>query len=165
MTRSTVTLERSPGNGFRLSTERRLAVSLDRVFAFFAEPGNLERITPPWLRFRIVGTPPPLDTGALIDYRLRLHGIPLRWRTEITAWDPPYRFVDEQVCGPFRRWVHEHTFASEGSATVVRDVVEYTMPLASVAQRLVVGRDLRAIFSYRHRTVAALLGDGEPTAP
>lgn len=162
MTTPVVTLARSSG-GFRLSTERRLSVSLERVFAFFAEPRNLERITPPWLRFSIVGTPPPLEPGALIDYRLRLHGIPIGWRTEITTWEPPFRFVDTQLRGPFRHWVHEHTFLSEGDATVVRDVVDYTMPLGRAAQRLLVGRDLRAVFGYRHRAVSALLeGNGSP---
>jgi ligand-binding SRPBCC domain-containing protein len=160
-----VTLERGAGEGFRLTAEHRLAAPLDHVFAFFSEPVNLERITPPWLRFRIEEAPPSLQTGALIDYRLRLHGIPLGWRTEITAWEPPHRFVDEQVRGPFRRWVHEHTFASEGGSTVVRDVVQYTMLLAPIAQRIVVGRDLRAIFAYRHRMVAALLGDTGLTPP
>jgi ligand-binding SRPBCC domain-containing protein len=87
---------------FRLSVEQTLEADPHEVFAFFAEPRNLERITPPWLRFRIVGEPPPMGRGALIDYRLKLHGIPLAWRTEITDWGPPYRFVDVQRRGRSR---------------------------------------------------------------
>ena len=146
------------GGVFRLSVERTLAPDPDEVFAFFAEPRNLERITPPWLRFRIVGQPPPIRRGALIDYRLRLHGIPLAWLTEITDWSPPHRFVDVQRRGPFALWEHEHTFAATAGGTLVRDTVAYSMPLRRLSNRLVVARDLRAIFEYRHAAIPAAVG-------
>lgn len=125
------------------------------MFGFFAEPRNLERITPPWLRFRIVGDPPRMERGALIDYRLRLHGIPLAWRTEITAWSPPRRFVDVQRRGPFSHWEHEHTFERVDGGTLMRDTVDYAMPLPRLSNRLVVGRDLRGIFQFRGALVPA----------
>jgi hypothetical protein len=135
---------------YELRTRVRLPRPRPEVFAFFADAGNLEAITPPWLHFHIV-TPRPIGMkqGALIDYRLRLHGIPIRWKTEITAWDPPRRFVDEQIRGPYRLWVHEHTFEEDGEGTVVEDSVRYAVPFGWLADRLVVARDLRAIFGYR----------------
>lgn len=138
---------------YELRTRVRLPRPRPEVFAFFADAGNLEAITPPWLHFHIV-TPRPIGMreGALIDYRLRLHGLPLTWKTEITAWDPPRRFVDEQLRGPYRLWVHEHTFEEDGEGTIVEDSVRYSLPfgpLGSLADRLLVARDLRAIFEYR----------------
>lgn len=107
---------------FRLTTELRLPCPRAEVFDFFADAWNLEQITPPWLKFQVI-TPRPIEmhSGALIDYRLRLHGLPIRWRTEIRDWDPPFRFTDRQVRGPYRYWVHEHTFADEGDETLMRD--------------------------------------------
>lgn len=135
---------------YELRTRVRLPRSRPEVFAFFADAGNLEAITPPWLHFHIE-TPQPIGMrqGALIDYRLRLHGIPIRWKTQITAWDPPRRFVDEQIRGPYRLWVHEHTFIEDGEGTVVEDYVRYAVPFGWLADRLVVARDLKAIFGYR----------------
>jgi ligand-binding SRPBCC domain-containing protein len=160
MTRSPVRID-DRGRAFRLSVERIVEAELEEVFAFFAEPRNLERITPPWLRFRIVGEPPPMARGALIDYRLRLHGMPLSWRTEITDWEPPHRFVDVQRRGPFARWAHEHTFAATPAGTLMRDTVDYSMALPRLSNRLVVARDLRAIFAYRHAVLpAAIAEDG-----
>lgn len=122
----------------------------DRVFEFFADAGNLQLITPPWLRFRIL-TPRPIAmrNGARIDYRLRLHGVPLRWRSEITDWDPPRRFVDEQLRGPYRAWIHEHEFTERDGGTEVRDRVRYSVPGGSLMDLLVVRRDVRKIFEYR----------------
>jgi ligand-binding SRPBCC domain-containing protein len=158
MTRSPVRIDHR-GRAFRLSVERIVEADLEEVFAFFAEPRNLERITPPWLRFRIVGEPPPMERGALIDYRLRLHGIPLTWRTEITDWEPPHRFVDVQRRGPFACWIHAHTFAATAAGTLMRDTVDYSMTLPRLSNRLVVARDLRAIFAYRHAVLPAAMGD------
>jgi ligand-binding SRPBCC domain-containing protein len=139
-----------------------LPLPRETVFAFFADAHNLETITPPELNFRIL-TPDPivLETGALIEYRLRLFGVPFRWVTRIADWNPPVRFVDEQLRGPYAQWVHTHTFEETASGTVIRDHVRYRLPfspLGDVAYPLVraqVGR----IFEHRRRVVReALLG-------
>jgi ligand-binding SRPBCC domain-containing protein len=145
-----------------LEREQRLPGSPADVFEFFADARNLEAITPPLLRFRVV-TPDPIATGrgTLIRYRLRLHGVPVGWLTEITEWDPPHRFVDEQVKGPYALWQHTHTFEADGdAATIMRDVVRYRIgfgPLGTLADRIVVRRDLEAIFDYRARRIRELL--------
>jgi len=125
------------------------------VFPFFADPLNLDQLTPPWLRFRIL-TPAPIamDVGSLIDYRLRLHGLPIRWRTEITVFEPPYRFVDRQVRGPYREWIHEHVFEEVDGHTVIIDNVRYSVPGGRLVHELVVKRDLQKIFDYRHGRIA-----------
>jgi len=140
------------------ATEIWLAAERDEVFRFFAAAENLEHLTPPWLHFQIL-TPVPIEIrrGTIIDYRLRLHGFPVRWQSEITAWEPPHRFVDEQRRGPYRRWIHEHQFLAERGGTTVRDSVEYEMPLA-VVTRWFVQRDVEQIFSYRSRALRARFG-------
>lgn len=135
---------------FTLTNELWLPAPPWDVFPFFADAFNLERITPPMLRFRVLTAPPiAMGVGTLLDYRVRLRGIPMRWQSEITAWEPPHRFVDEQRRGPYRLWVHEHTFAAQDSGTVARDNVRYAVPGGGLVQRLVVGPDLRRIFEYR----------------
>ena len=111
------------------ATSQWVPTAPDETFAFFADAWNLERITPPFLRFRII-TPAPvaMGVGTLIDYRLRLRGIPVRWQTEITAWDPPRSFTDVQVRGPYRKWVHRHDFVAESGGTRVDDTVRYAVP-------------------------------------
>ena len=135
------------------------------VFAFFADPANLQALTPPWLGFRILG-PGPLEMhpGARIDYRISLHGLPLRWRTEITAWEPPLRFVDVQERGPYRLWAHEHRFVEVPGGTEIVDRVRYAVWGGALIERLFVARDLARIFDYRKRRIAELLGGAGPTA-
>lgn len=132
---------------------------VDEVFAFFADARNLETITPPWLQFRIL-TPGEiaLRPGTTIDYRLRLHGVPIRCRSEIVEFDPPRRFVDVQVRGPYRRWEHAHTFEPDGDGTRVRDRVDYAVPGGRLVDALFVRRDLERIFAFRHRALAAIFG-------
>ena len=145
-----------------LRREQRLPAGPGEVFPFFADAHNLEAITPPWLGFRVV-TPRPIDMGAgtFIEYRLRLHGVPLRWRTRIAVWDPPRRFVDVQIAGPYRLWHHTHDFEPDGEGhTLMRDTVRYALPLGplgALAHRAVVRRDLASIFEFRHRAVLASL--------
>jgi ligand-binding SRPBCC domain-containing protein len=145
-----------------LRREQRLPGAPDDVFPFFADAQNLEAITPPWLGFRVV-TPRPIDmrAGALIEYRLKLRGVPLRWRTRIAVWDPPRRFVDVQLSGPYRLWHHTHDFEPDGGGgTIMRDTVRYALPLGPVgalAHRLLVRRDLAAIFDFRREAVLASL--------
>ena len=132
------------------------------VFAFFADPWNLERITPPFLRFRIL-TPRPLEVraGALIDYRLSLFGVPFGWRTVIEAWEPEVRFVDRQLRGPYRRWHHTHLFEDAPGGTRMTDRVEFEVPLGplgELARVALVDRQLAAIFDHRRRAVERLLG-------
>ncbi len=127
------------------------------VFPFFADAANLERITPPWLGFRIL-TPTPVEIrrGALIDYRIRLHGVPLRWRTEIAEWEPPFRFVDTQLRGPYRLWVHTHTFTEVPGGTLCEDEIRYAVPGGRLIDALFVRREVERIFAYRRATLAAL---------
>ena len=125
------------------------------MFSFFSSAGNLEVLTPPWLRFRVLTEGEiPMARGTRIDYRLRLHGLPLRWRSEITAWEPPHRFVDEQLIGPYRSWIHEHRFEVKerpGRAPVViaSDEVRYQAPGGWLIDRFLVAPDLERIFAYR----------------
>lgn len=138
-----------PG-GYLLETEQWFPSPRTEVFDFFADAGNLERITPPFLHFQIV-TPLPIAmrAGALIDYRLSLHGLPISWRTEISKWEPSARFIDQQLRGPYRYWIHEHTFTEQDGGTLVRDTVAYKVPGGRLIHWLVVQRDLRRIFGYR----------------
>jgi len=139
--------------------EQWLPLPPEQVFPFFADAGNLDAITPPWLHFRMV-TPPPVAmcVGALIDYELRLHGVPLRWRTLIAEWQPPHRFVDRQLRGPYREWVHEHTFEPRDGGTLARDVVQYAVPFDLIAHPLFVRRDIETIFAFRQQALRARFG-------
>jgi ligand-binding SRPBCC domain-containing protein len=145
-----------------LRREQPLDAPPETVFAFFADPCNLEAITPPLLRFAVV-TPAPIamGVGTFIQYRLRLHGVPLRWDTLIQAWEPPRRFVDVQVRGPYRLWHHVHELEPlDGGRTLMRDTVRYALgfgALGEVAHRALVRRDLEAIFAYRAQRVPQLL--------
>lgn len=138
-----------------------LPVSREEAFAFFADAGNLERITPPQLGFHIT-TPQPIDIrqGTLIDYNLKLHGFPISWRTEISVWDPPFRFVDQQLKGPYSQWIHTHTFTEVGpTETLIEDEVRYRLPLEPLGDiaHFMVRRELEKIFDFRQQTVAEIL--------
>jgi len=145
-----------------LRREQRLPRPIDEVFAFFGDARNLEAITPPLLRFRVL-TPDPIamGPGALIRYRLRVRGLPVGWLTAIREWDPPHRFVDQQLRGPYALWHHTHSFEPDGEdATIMRDEVRYALPfgiLGELARRLFVGRDVEAIFDFRAKRILELL--------
>jgi len=145
-----------------LQREQRLPASPEEVFPFFADARNLEAITPPLLRFRVL-TPGPIEmrVGTHIQYRLRLRGVPVAWHTTIQAWEPPHRFVDVQLRGPYALWHHTHTFAPDGGGgTVMRDVVRYAIgfgPFGELAHRLLVRRDLEQIFAFRAAEIPRLL--------
>ncbi|MCB0865224.1 MAG: SRPBCC family protein [Solirubrobacterales bacterium] len=149
-----------------LRREQVLDVPVEEAFAFFSRAENLEAITPPLLRFRIV-TPEPVEmgTGTLIRYRLRLHGLPVSWLTRIEEWDPPHAFVDRQLRGPYALWHHTHSFEplDGGARTRMTDLVRYAHrlgPLGTIVERLVVRRDLDRIFDFRRDSIPGLLARG-----
>lgn len=151
-----------PSRRFQLTCEQRLPRGIDEVFAFFADAGNLNRLTPATLDFRIL-TPAPIDmrVGARIDYTIRLRGLPMRWRTLISEWTPGRRFVDDQLKGPYALWHHEHDFEACDGGTIVRDRVTYATPLAwapgaGLVHRSFVRPELVRIFTYRMRRMAEL---------
>lgn len=141
-------------------TSMDLPLKIDDVFSFFADPSNLERITPPELHFQIL-TPQPAGVfeGTLIDYRLRLWGLPFRWQAGITDWNPPHQFVDEQIRGPYRRWIHTHRFRSQNGSTVIQDAVQYQLPLWPLGEVVhpVVKAHIRRIFRFRKRAISEVL--------
>jgi ligand-binding SRPBCC domain-containing protein len=139
---------------YQLSTRLFVARDLDTAFGFFADAGNLQRLTPPWLDFSVLTPRPiPMHAGALIDYRITVHGVPVRWQTEIVEWTPPFRFVDRQLRGPYRFWHHTHTFTAAEGGTVVEDTVRYQPIGGSLVHRLFVRRDLERIFTYRQQRI------------
>ena len=146
----------------RLITWMLLPMRRDEVFNFFADATNLERITPPELQFEIV-TPPPIQIGqgSLIDYRLRLLGVPFRWQTQIALWRPPHEFVDIQLHGPYRLWEHTHRFRDHGAGTIIEDVVRYQLPVSpfgELAHPLLRLR-LNHIFQFREDAVRSWVAD------
>jgi ligand-binding SRPBCC domain-containing protein len=162
----TITRNTGPGGGYVLETEMVLASPLEEVFDFFADATNLERITPPWLQFRVL-TPGPIEmfAGQLIDYRLKLHGVPIRWRTEIASWDPPHEFCDTQLRGPYRLWRHQHYFEEVAGGTRCRDVVYYRVPGGPLIHWLLVRRDVETIFTYRAKVLRELFGSATALQP
>ena len=133
-----------------LRSRVRLFGSLDEVFAFFSDARNLERLTPALLKFQIL-TPGPIEMGegTLIDYKLKVHHVPIRWRTRISSWEPPNRFEDIQERGPYKQWIHEHRFLDEGNTTLMQDTVRYRVLGGALIHGLVVKRDVLKIFRYR----------------
>ena len=135
---------------FDFETQQTLDQPISEVFEFFSDAHNLAMITPPWIRFEVL-TPAPIQMspGTLIDYRLRLHGIPIRWQSEITEWNPPHAFADEQRRGPYRYWRHTHTFDETENGVLIGDSVEYAIWGGGLVNKLLVRRDIEKIFAYR----------------
>jgi len=144
-----------------LYREQLVPRPLDEVFGFFARAGNLERITPPWLGFGIKDPEPAeMHAGTLIEYRLYLHRLPLRWISRIERWEPGRAFEDVQVRGPYRLWHHRHEFRAAGGGTLVQDHVRYALPLGplgELAHAAFVERDLARIFAFRYAAIKELL--------
>jgi ligand-binding SRPBCC domain-containing protein len=138
-------------------TELWLPAHREKVFSFFADAQNLEIITPSWLNFHVL-TPAPIliRTGTRIDYRLKIHGIPARWQSEITVWEPPVCFIDAQRRGPYRTWIHIHTFEEHNGGTLAKDRVHYAVPGGRFMDWLLVRRDVERIFEYRNQKLKAL---------
>ena len=149
----------------RLERVQKVSRPLEEVFSFFADPVNLEELTPPFLQFKIL-TPQPVEmkAGALIDYQLRLFGIPFRWRTEIVEYEPGKRFRDVQVRGPYHTWNHLHEFSEIPGGTLIVDRIDYKVRFGifgSIARELFVRRDLDRIFQYRQEKIAERFGGEE----
>lgn len=148
---------------YLLRREQTVPRDIDEVWAFFADPGNLEAITPGFLRFRILTPQPiPFDEGALIDYRLRLFGVPIRWKTRIEEVVPRERFVDRQLSGPYKLWHHTHEFEPVAGGTLVRDTVRYRLPVGPIGRlthAIFVKRALDRIFDFRREKVAEIFGE------
>jgi len=144
----------------QFSSEIWLARPIEEVFTFFSDAANLDSITPPWLSFRTITRQPiEMHAGTVIDYKLRVRGFPVWWRTEITEWEPPYHFLDEQIRGPYRLWIHAHEFQSRNGGTLVCDNVRYAVPLDWLVHRLIVRPDVQRIFSYRADCLRRRFGD------
>jgi ligand-binding SRPBCC domain-containing protein len=141
----------SPRSRFRLESAQFLPAPRERVFQFFSDAFQLEKLTPPWLEFSVL-TPSliAVAAGTVIDYRLKLHGIPIRWQSLISAWEPPMRFVDRQTRGPYRHGHHEHIFEPVEDGTLCRDVVDHEVFGGRVVDALFVRGDLLKIFAFRH---------------
>jgi ligand-binding SRPBCC domain-containing protein len=142
---------------YRLERQQLIAAPREQVFEFFSKAENLEKLTPPFLRFRILTSLPiEMKRDQLIEYRIGLGGVPMNWLTRISEWQPPQRFVDEQRRGPYRYWHHSHEFEEADAGTSMRDVVEYELPLGPLGQLahgLLVQRLLQRIFDYREQAV------------
>jgi ligand-binding SRPBCC domain-containing protein len=156
---------------YKLRREMWVPQPLPAVFEFFSRADNLERITPPWMQFRIL-TPGPIDMkeGAIIAYALRVRGIPLRWLTQIERWNPPLEFIDVQAKGPYKLWRHTHRFSELQGGTSIVDVVDYALPfgvLGRLVHRIQVAPDLSHIFDFRAQRVQSLLSSSteESTHP
>ena len=155
-----ISFSKDPEAGYRLNTQMFVALPIAEVFHFFSDASQLGRITPPWVNFKILTSlPVEMKRGTLLDYKIRLHGIPMRWRTEICEWEPCSRFADQQLKGPYQRWYHEHTFESVDGGTLVKDNVHYIVPGGSLVNRFFVQPDLARIFRFRHDTLSQIFAE------
>lgn len=146
---------------FTLTSTIDLATGLEDVFAFFQDASNLQRLTPPWVDFAIVSALPiEMKVGALIDYRIRVRGFWMNWRTRISDWEPNRRFVDEQLRGPYKQWIHEHRFEAIEGGTRMTDFVRYVLPFGILGALFapIVIRDIERIFAYRRDEVVRIFG-------
>lgn len=139
-----------------------MPTSIDKVFPFFGNEKNLEQLTPPWLNFKVLRkSTENLETGTLIDYQLKIHGFPVRWRSAIESWVPGESFTDFQVSGPYRKWHHQHHFKAVGGGTLMIDTIEYEVAGGAIGQLLAgkwVARDLERIFEYRYQRASEIFG-------
>lgn len=147
---------------YTLAFAQQVARPLAEVFEFFSRAENLQVLTPPWLNFKILGVrPQPVQKGTLINYSLRVHGIPLRWTSEIVEWDPPHRFVDLQLRGPYKLWRHEHRFEPKDGGTLISDTISLALPLGLLGQmayKIKLQSDVQEIFSFRKEKIHVLFG-------
>lgn len=146
----------------RFSSAIWIPVPVEKAFAFFSKAENLNKLTPPWLHFEILTElPVEMRNGTLLDYRLKLHGIPVKWKTQIVQWNPPFQFVDLQLRGPYRKWVHTHTFVEKDNGTVVEDLVNYSVPgffLEPLIHKYFIEPDISRIFEYRRSQLSEIFG-------
>ncbi len=152
-----LSFKKSAGGVFELTSSQFIRRPLAEVFDFFSKAENLEVLTPAFIKFSIL-TPPPIQmrVGCLIDYRIYVRGIPLKWRTEILAWEPPFRFIDKQLKGPYKLWEHTHTFSEKPEGTLVEDYVKYKVFGGSLIERLFVRPDISKIFRFRQQKLLEL---------
>ena len=147
---------------YTLFFEQQVARPRPEVFDFFSQAENLEVLTPPWLNFKILDVKPqPVQQGTLINYSLRVHGVPLRWTSEIIEWEPPHRFVDLQLRGPYKLWRHEHRFEERDGGTLISDTINLALPLGLLGQlayKIKVKSDIEEIFTFRKEKIRALFG-------
>lgn len=146
---------------YTLRCEMKVPLGLRDAFAIFENARNLERITPPWLNFRILTSDLEMRTGLEIGYVIRWMGIPMRWQTLITDYEPPRYFVDRQIRGPYGLWRHLHTFHETETGTIVGDRVDYRLPLGPLgwmAHEALIGSQLKSIFRYRQSALAGMMG-------
>ena len=147
-----------------LICEQRVSCPVAKTFSFFSTARNLERLTPPFLKFRIhYISSEPLVAGAIIDYSLRLHHLPIRWQSQFEQWEPPHQFVDNQIRGPFKLWRHTHTFRADGSDTIITDTVQFNLYCRALKHTPIltwIHNDLRTIFDFRQREITKVFENG-----
>jgi ligand-binding SRPBCC domain-containing protein len=151
---------------FRFESKLWLPRTRPEVFEFFSDAFNLEKLTPPWLQFRVVtATPIRMQEGTEIEYRLKIRGIPVRWRSRMSVWDPPHRFVDEQLRGPYRLWIDEHRFIEDSGGTSCEDSVQYSPLGGALINKLLVERDVKQILAYRSERLQEMYGSRAGRVP